>query len=173
MIFNYKIRNIFVWRVESILTFLLDYQYLIFQDNTTLANVDKVTEFYFGSLLNMNKQNIHNLIKMRTDATFAYSVHDFVTRHLPHTGNNTIFQYLYSYEGNDSYKTYFLNIHSNILITWSVLSIQLQFVNCRRVQFHKYFWSRALWSVSCGRAFSSISSNVRIWLCKFWIKSSW
>ena len=68
--------------------------------------MDKITEFYFGNLANMNKQNIHKLISMRTDATFAYSVHDFVTRHLPHARNNSVFQYLYSHEGKNIFRVF-------------------------------------------------------------------
>ena len=81
-------------------------KFVIFQDNKTLANVDKITEFYFGDLANMNKQNIHSLINMRTDATFAYSVHDFVTRHLPHARNDSVFQYLYSHEGKNTFEIF-------------------------------------------------------------------
>ena len=38
---------------------------------------------------------------MLSDAVFNYGVHDFVTRHLPHAGNNSVFQYLYSHEGTN------------------------------------------------------------------------
>ena len=36
---------------------------------------------------------------MVTDAVFAYGAHDFVSRHVAHAKNNSIFQYLYTHEG--------------------------------------------------------------------------
>ena len=47
----------------------------------------------------MNIEHVHSITQMFTDATFAYGVHDFVTRHQPNAENNTILQYLYTHEG--------------------------------------------------------------------------
>ena len=67
--------------------------------------VEKVTNFYLGDISNMNIENVHSITQMITDSLFAYSVHDFITRHQPNAENNTILQYLYTHEGN---KTIFL-----------------------------------------------------------------
>ena len=40
---------------------------------------------------------------MITDSLFAFGVHDFITRHLPNSKDDSIFQYVYAHEGKESF----------------------------------------------------------------------
>merc|ERR1719422_2047589 len=61
--------------------------------------VDTITNFYLDDLTHMNIQHIHAITKMLTDAGFAYTVHDFISRHFPNAKDHSIYQYLYTHEG--------------------------------------------------------------------------
>jgi len=73
-----------------------------FVDEKILAAVDKLTSFYIGDVENMNIHHIHGMTQMLTDALFAYGVHDFVGRHLTNAKDDSIFQYIYTHEGEHS-----------------------------------------------------------------------
>ena len=64
-----------------------------------LEAVDQITNFYLGTLDNMNVEHMAKITQMNTDKEFCYGAHDFVSRHLPHAPSDSIFQYVYSHEG--------------------------------------------------------------------------
>lgn len=47
----------------------------------------------------MNIEKMAMITQMITDAWFSYGEHNFVTRHMPKSLPNSIFQYLYTHEG--------------------------------------------------------------------------
>ena len=65
-----------------------------------LEAVDNITNYYLGSLENMDIKHISKITQMITDAMFCYSEHELVTRHLDMAPPNSIFQYMYTHEGD-------------------------------------------------------------------------
>ena len=61
--------------------------------------VDNITNYYLGSLENMNNQHVYKITQMITDAVFCYSEHELISLHLDKAPPNSIFQYLYTHEG--------------------------------------------------------------------------
>ena len=70
-----------------------------YQDDKILAGVDKLTNYYLGSLDNMDITHLAKITEMATDSYFCYGEHDFVSRHLPHASPNSILQYRFVHEG--------------------------------------------------------------------------
>ena len=74
-----------------------------FQTDSILEAVDNITNFYIGSLENMDIQHISKITEMVTDSMFCYSEHALITRHLDKAPPNSIFQYMYAHEGKFCY----------------------------------------------------------------------
>ena len=61
--------------------------------------VDNITNFYIGSLDNMDIQHISKITEMISDSMVCYSEHAFVSQHLEKAPQSSIFQYMYAHEG--------------------------------------------------------------------------
>ena len=65
-----------------------------------VENANKILEYYFGSIDNINVENSQGLVDMYTDAYFTYGQHktvDYLTKH-----GVVVFQYIFAYEGKFS-----------------------------------------------------------------------
>ena len=85
---------------------------------------------------------------MVTDAVFAYGAHDFVSRHVAHAKNNSIFQYLYTHEGKFrvfvpkeiSLLCFFIS-RNNIIVNFNLLPRPKKYVDGRYRNHHSAIWS--------------------------------